>query len=762
MTWEAKKTMANWEFFIQKEGDRPWISVSSPQIEVAEGRYRAVVRCPHVNVAVRVRIVYRPDGEGEPRVWERSRQTNQNGLTIALGYTFLRSGTWQLRCSAIAGEEEEWQGIQIFSRTPAEADGSAPVDGLERDDSERDDLEPADAEALSVPDSPPALPEVCVALSQDTYAIKREREFFLSGRVTGHLPAAASDGKAGFQGNREVASEASARGLYLEVRLQNPQTGKAIARTQHPLRQPFPFPFAFKVTIPPQINTRLILGEAIARTAGGDVLSKQSFTVMTDLNDLYSVLEKNADELPDPSLKPRSPLASVNLAFLDLVENPRTDEPLEVRPKNNQVLPPKIEKTKTDPTPHRFIELPFTRHAPASPAVPTFDPDRPPEPVVASEETPSASQPEVPEPNVPGTATPAPEISNSEISDSEIPDSKASKSELSEAEVLQSEISKTEIPNSEESKSKQPKSEEPEATLFRSPEVPAPAATSPQEDAIGAPEENERESQLNLNFEKDKLADEMATLVTDELSADGFKERDKEEREDISAVFEEPLEEAEPLPPPLGKRFLARMHSLARDPELHRWLEEIPPAPPEPAENAYEAALENGNDRSEPAESIISPELEANWEEREIVVEDLPERFEAESAPRLATEVDPNALPVPVPELTVLEDELVAGRMVRAIVKVPMMDDPPFVKLWLRDRQTRAILDGPALVREFSPNGLGAELGMVEMTIPYEAIEVSFEAIAIEKNTLRESYKQSLECKVRPPKPPSLPLRGDR
>jgi len=35
--------MQSWEFLLQKEGDRVWLPLESPDVEILEGRYRVIV-----------------------------------------------------------------------------------------------------------------------------------------------------------------------------------------------------------------------------------------------------------------------------------------------------------------------------------------------------------------------------------------------------------------------------------------------------------------------------------------------------------------------------------------------------------------------------------------------------------------------------------------------------------------------------------------------------------------------------------------------
>ncbi|WRH68456.1 MAG: hypothetical protein RSE13_09825 [Planktothrix sp. GU0601_MAG3] len=81
-----------------------------------------------------------------------------------------------------------------------------------------------------------------------------------------------------------------------------------------------------------------------------------------------------------------------------------------------------------------------------------------------------------------------------------------------------------------------------------------------------------------------------------------------------------------------------------------------------------------------------------------------------------------------------------------------------YIKVWLFDRQTRTVVDGPRWLTEFSPNGFDQIEATVDLEIPYSSLEVLFEAIAVEMQTQRESNKITIAASVNPPPGPSLPI----
>ncbi len=111
-----------------------------------------------------------------------------------------------------------------------------------------------------------------------------------------------------------------------------------------------------------------------------------------------------------------------------------------------------------------------------------------------------------------------------------------------------------------------------------------------------------------------------------------------------------------------------------------------------------------------------------------------------------------------LPRLEVTSGELVSGELVNIRVKLPNLIPRVYVKLWVTDRQTRSLLDGPRWMLDFLPNGLGDMEAFTQITIPFGSLDIRFEAITIEMHTQRESHKVSVEREVVPPNLPVMSL----
>jgi hypothetical protein len=219
----------------------------------------------------------------------------------------------------------------------------------------------------------------------------------------------------------------------------------------------------------------------------------------------------------------------------------------------------------------------------------------------------------------------------------------------------------------------------------------------------------------------------------------------------------------------LQDRFLDRLNSLAADSELVDLLRSLLPPEPQPADEAEPAI---------PAEHEVPPEAAAEptlTEEgvEEVVADDDPEwqawnlrrpgrhpRSVASASHSTSASVDalsenpfrlPADQPVPMPTLEILTQEIVAGQLVSVRVKLPNLTPKIYVKLWVNDKQTRSLLDGPRWLIDFMPNGFGELEAMTQFTAPLGSLDIRIEAIAVEMQTQRESQKVGCDRSIAPP-----------
>jgi hypothetical protein len=104
---------------------------------------------------------------------------------------------------------------------------------------------------------------------------------------------------------------------------------------------------------------------------------------------------------------------------------------------------------------------------------------------------------------------------------------------------------------------------------------------------------------------------------------------------------------------------------------------------------------------------------------------------------------------IPVPDL-VIQDILAEGRPLSVTVRLPRSVSGIGVKLWVSDRQTRALLDGPRWLMDFLPQeDLDLQEALIQITLPLEVEAVSFAAIAVDLQTQRESHRTIVHRQIR-------------
>ncbi|TAF57801.1 MAG: hypothetical protein EAZ61_00390 [Oscillatoriales cyanobacterium] len=224
----------------------------------------------------------------------------------------------------------------------------------------------------------------------------------------------------------------------------------------------------------------------------------------------------------------------------------------------------------------------------------------------------------------------------------------------------------------------------------------------------------------------------------------------------------------EPLTPPSHRndRFVSRLNQIAHDNELTSWLNEgdLDLGAAGDAEDFASGDLAPLTG----AREVLSPgAIERDRETSQEIVLDRPAEqpqrpsFSRSSPQTTATRpVLPADASIPSPELIVPPGHLTAGRSILVRARMPELSARIYIKLWIYDRQNQALLDGPRWLTDFLPLGDGTVEGMVNLTVPYGGLDVQFEAIAVEVETDRESYKTAIERRIVPSAPPTLPLEN--
>lgn len=690
--------MKKLEFLLQKEGDRAWLPLETPDVEILEGKYRVVARIQHPNTDIEIRITHTSFDEVAPqrKVQSRSARTNPEGLVVIIPYTRLKPGIWELSClpDPKSTPAKPWQyGVQL-EVLPAESETSEPLPPIDSSEaatssSDSENASPVDRPAPTQPPAaipapqptqiyqfplpqtpqPPKAPvklELELVLDRETFVTQLGRPLIISGKIDIPQPPQTTRKTATLIPESQTLELQKLIGsAQIQIYLRDPQTSKILAQIQQPMpEQAPPCIFACVSYIPKECKSRLILGEAIL-SSGGVTLATQLFTITARLEHLLEAIKENfieekhqAEPSPTAAKPPRS---ATNLSFFKLVE--------------------------------KSLEPPSPADAPTSES-PTNEP-LPPQ--LSARQTPSAGGLELP------------------AFGNKPPDSSRSQ--------LLSEIS-------------------------NSPKTAAGAIDQPA-----------------------KPSDQPTAPQTAELGAIDQKPENTPEPETTA-----------PEPPPapskqafqtlkVQNRFWSRLSSLASTGESPEWLKATTLSPtPKAAPNSSDAiaVVEESSPTQQPATSeTISEPKYTGPEAREFVVFDEPPQ--PRKAPEKTTKVEAEAAPptpyvlpedelVPMPILELPRAEILAGQAVKVQVQLPELMPRIYVKVWVFDRQTYLILDGPRWIAEFTPNGLGNMRANIELEIPYGCMEVEFEAIAVEMQTQRESHKVSVHRQVLPPAGPTLPL----
>jgi hypothetical protein len=832
--------MEFWEFLIQKEGDRSWLPLESPDVEVLEGRYRIVARSSRSNAPVEIRVIHQATTQIPPvrRVQKRSGRTNKDGLIVIIPFTRLLSGEWEFRCNGDVMAEmmgEGWQHAVQLQVLPLEVDASDDWESHWQEDvtgagitaSDRDEAAIAAQDSLteagavdpqvaaitsdSVPlvepiaahslddsvaiDDPSAADDPSMATVTDLLPLEAKSlvdepsEVADSGSdvlhqaepqlaeqlvtTTFEAAAAMSDGidqpaSGNFDRSRSARADRAVRlvldrdtymviergqsltltgrveptedqgdrlpATEIHVRLYDPRNSQVLVDKLYPLAvQEPPFPFSCEIALPTDYQTYLILGELILYGAVADepiaILATQSFSVTTDLHEL---LEAVANDFPEADLalppefldsdSKENPDAPV--AFPHLVAAP--DVSLSFRPAQRS-LPPQLRPSDPARTPIRSPQLPTFNGATSNgDTSPQEGADHPSALTGASLET-------HPQANHVAEAMDVAASPDAGSIDEAIapPDLSAVDALTDVTEAIRLNVSES------PSESRSAESLEPAPDLSLQPIPPLPASR----EADPAVDWDSMRHEI-LGWQRQTTRSSEASSSPEDIAFQALNLQD---------------------------RFWARLQALAADEELSVWLRSFQ------ASHSSELSSESSSGVSELSESSLAtleaapdvtpdrqPErligLDAVLAAQEIVVDDEPLPKAAgrgsganQQTPDASDLGLPDDEPIPKPWLEIPLGELVSGDEVNITIRLPNLLPRMVVKLWVIDRQSRSLLDGPRWLADFLPDGLGNLIAQTQLAVPYGCIEIQFEAIAIEMATQRESDKSTTTRHVIPP-----------
>ncbi|MBE9158764.1 hypothetical protein IQ265_18275 [Nodosilinea sp. LEGE 06152] len=404
--------MEYWEFLLQKEGDQSWLPLDASQVEIMEGRYRVMAHTSQTNTPVQIQISQLLHGDQEQRsglqeaaskrrTLRRQGETNSNGLMVVMPFTRLREGTWDVQCASASQPEETMSAaaqpawcyaVQLrvvgqdsaddgdwFADDGSEGLGAIAAAGLPSD--------PFAPEA-SAPDIDLEAAAAAMDAFQTQLAAGLANQALPYGLTLPHTALLGSEGESlgltatviGPTPSGDVRSR-----LTLVVRLSDPQTAVTVALAPAPLAvAALPTTVTLTVAVPPQLSTRLLLGE-VGLLVGAEVVALQRFTVTVDVASLFDAIANQAETNTDlnivfpaetadaPEAAATSPSPSPDLKTWDIASRaaPPREMPILTLPRGGPTLPPKIYY----PSPHEAATHqptlpPVGRPKPSSTAVP--------------------------------------------------------------------------------------------------------------------------------------------------------------------------------------------------------------------------------------------------------------------------------------------------------------------------------------------------------------------------------------------------------
>jgi hypothetical protein len=99
--------MTYWEFLIQREDDRSWKTLTSPNLQIVEGKYRIIANTSAIDATVRTQVFYHTESEPPQLSQSRSQSISPEGVLVVLPFTHLQAGMWHFKCNIDISENNE-------------------------------------------------------------------------------------------------------------------------------------------------------------------------------------------------------------------------------------------------------------------------------------------------------------------------------------------------------------------------------------------------------------------------------------------------------------------------------------------------------------------------------------------------------------------------------------------------------------------------------------------------------------------------------
>ncbi|PZO36978.1 MAG: hypothetical protein DCF19_20045 [Pseudanabaena frigida] len=804
--------MENWEFLLQRKGDKSWLPLESPTVEILEGQYRLAARSDLANVLVGIAIAYRPlaDVRHQPLQQKIVKRISHDGLLIVMPYTNFVPGAWQIDCCAAEidsnNEVPPWKktvkfdAIQISSdfgsdwqysdlendpegdlENPAEIPSDIHANALgiaqteptplnysspileiaeqrstelvqsmfdefslfnDENDETSDEFEKVDSEkekeltsdrstqthsnlentAVDAEFEPPLQPRILLRLHQPQYIINENNSFLLTGEAYAH-------------GEIEISlKDPQSLDIVVNQRYKIANLGDRNAATGA-------IPFNYQVIVPPPSEIQVLIGEVQIHPQQdfqqyGDLfVTQQAIAVSYPASRVLPEMIKEAQKYSSQDISQNS--SQTNAESTNSSSYPQTSQSFpqvsrrteqvspKPKPANSLSLPPlPSNKPKAAET-----KSPEQQSSKSSLSLPPLSPLPNQTSNFTSSETLDDSLQSFPQVEVDELQKIELEFSLTDFSDLANIESQSSSAYDDEPELLYS--FEEELPQNYEEMLEQPSLKTPQLSSNNFPPL-----SNTRNDA-----HNRGSNFLNKlqTLSAEAIAVQKANQRTEELLLDTFPPSDPlTSSETLSGVSVDLNNPDRPT------RTIAEETSLAKlDRELDLEFDRLLAPEPDLILNEY-VWEETVDPNTFPVSAVTNSNAAASaLSETAQTIRNI-----QDSTPQSLSEQEP----IPVPEILVPEGEIISGTPM--IVKVRLVAIAPkfFVKFWIKDLQTRTIIDGPRWLLDFSvvPDTEFIET-QTNISIPLSSIDVAFEAIAIEAQTQRESHKVRVTRAVAPP-----------
>ncbi|MBW4634265.1 MAG: hypothetical protein KME30_20850 [Iphinoe sp. HA4291-MV1] len=810
--------MEHWQFLIQKQGDRSWSPIESPNIKpnikIVEGYYRVLAHSDLINTDVEVRVTHSSTLELPPkrRIQKRSRRTNSEGLIAVIPFTYFKPGVWGLCCSSDLVSHflgQPWQHciqLEVLPKVAVDVRQNDkekfPVftDELPKEKaiieqpitpvwlkSEKVEYILQNLIEIALPDSellleddkpiedfPSQIPEslLVLKLQEEIYTCSWGQTFTINGRVE---PKETTN-----QGLSITSNEEKVYGGEIRIELRSPQDSKIIRRVRQSLPEKLiPFHIRCSVEVPADCESKLILGEISLYsilTIGGHttLLTNQFFTITADVTELLAISTTARESEPNTiehQLASSAALATseakklstpLDLKLFNLVKTPKKARSLLLQPSPKKSLPPRI-----NPKSHRKSQS-HRNSAAISPQLPKFvqHQNRMINPALFAE--PSSKLESDRESTVTAVRqvismdTTFPYLRRLEASQDETED-------ITRSEPIDFQQHTTEIHSEDTAKSVV------EDTQFQNESLDEDAAKlatnyaqtqdtsfvklvippSSELIAIGSP--NISPLIRRWMHTQGYSLPEPIYLENQDYDIYTISSQDQ-----LSDEVNTEVEEQVAIETQGDKSIQNGLRSAALTKFKIQNLESSPSSllsHSQPTARCANTPSSSRHERTLSARLAQEIVVENTFDEAETFKNQPDKQEESISEVSVCLPVVVEITePLPVPQLHLPSGELISGKSVRIRVQLPTVSPEVVVKLWVEDCQTRWLIDEPRLLTNLLPNSAGWLEDMTSVIVPFGCLEIRLEAIALNTVTQQESHKVSIQRTVIPPGLPTLQL----